>query len=348
MSADRRIPSLDGLRALSISLVIFSHLMGTRRFPLGATAFGNIGDFGYLGVKVFFVISGYLITTLLIKEHERTGTISLLGFIKRRAWRIFPAFYVFIACMGAAWALGWIVMRTGDVVAAVTYTMNYRKDPAWSLGHIWSLSVEEQFYLLWPFLVLVAGRKRIVPVASAMIVLAVGFRAIAWYHFHSDELVEEAYPCVMDSIAVGCLMAGLRTRLDGAPRYQRFLRSPLFLVVPLAVAFFQYPSRPELQYLLGTTFENLALALIVDRSVRISDDLIGKLLNWAPLVWIGTLSYSLYLWQEPLLNHTLRSGVYTFPLNLVVALAAAIASYYLIERPTLALRDRRAARKKLT
>lgn len=346
MSADRRIPSLDGLRALSIGLVIFSHLMGTRRFPLGATAFGNIGDFGYLGVKVFFVISGYLITSLLIKEHEKTGTISLLGFIKRRAWRIFPAFYVFIACMCLAWGLGWLAMQTGDVIAAVTYTMNYRADPAWALGHIWSLSVEEQFYLLWPFLVLTFGRRRIVAVSAVMIVLAIGFRAIAWYHFHSDELVEAAYPCVMDSIAVGCLLAGLRTRLDGARGYQRFLRSPLFLIVPVAVAVFQYPSRPELQYLLGTTFENLGIALIVDRSVRIPDDPIGKLLNWSPLVWIGTLSYSLYLWQEPLLNHTLHSTIYTFPFNLLAAFGAAIASYYLIEKPTLALRDRRAARQR--
>jgi peptidoglycan/LPS O-acetylase OafA/YrhL len=100
------------------------------------------------------------------------------------------------------------------------------------------------------------------------------------------------------------------------------------------------------QYLLGTTFENLAIALIVDRSVRVPDDLAGKVLNWAPLVWIGTLSYSLYLWQEPLLNHELRSGIYAYPLNLAVAVAAAIASYYLIERPTLALRDRRAAKRR--
>ena len=82
--AARRIPSLDGLRALSIALVIVSHLLGTRGFPFGTRAMGTVGDFGYLGVKVFFVISGYLITTLLMKEHARTGAISLKGFYVRR------------------------------------------------------------------------------------------------------------------------------------------------------------------------------------------------------------------------------------------------------------------------
>jgi len=346
VDATRRIPSLDGLRALSIGLVVLSHLLGTRGFPFGPRALGTLGDFGYLGVKVFFVISGYLITSLLMKEHDRTGTISLLGFYQRRAWRIFPAFYAFIAAMCLAWAAGSLVLEPYDVLSAVTYTMNYHYQRSWELGHIWSLSIEEQFYLVWPFLFLIAGRARVVAVSTAMIVLAIGFRAIAWFQFHSDNLVEEAYPCVMDSIAVGCLMAGLRAKLDTSPRYQRFLRSPIFLLVPIAVAVFQYPSRPEVAYLLGTTIVNLSLALLVDRSVRIPDDVVGRVLNWSPLVWIGTLSYSLYLWQEPFLNHLARSELNTFPINLVLAFACAVGSFYLIEKPTLALRDRWQTRKR--
>lgn len=347
MSTDaRRIPSLDGLRALSIGLVILSHLLGTRGFPFGPRALGTIGDFGYLGVKVFFVISGYLITSLLIKEHDRSGTISLIGFYQRRMWRIFPAFYAFVAAMCLAWAFGSLVLDGPDVLAAVTYTMNYHYDRSWELGHIWSLSIEEQFYLVWPFLFLLAGRKRVVLVSTLMIVLAIGFRAIAWFQFHSDNLVEEAYPCVMDSIAVGCLLAGLRTRLDTSKTYQRFLGSPLFLIAPIAVAVFQYPSRPEVAYTIGTTIVNLGIALCVDRSVRKPDDIFGKVLNWSPLVWIGTLSYSLYLWQEPFLNHLARSELNTFPVNLILALICAVGSYYLIEKPTLALRDRRAARRR--
>ena len=122
----------------------------------------GLRDFGYLGVKVFFVISGYLITRLLIAEHARTGRISLRGFYVRRVWRIFPAFYAFVGAMLAAWAIGWIALAPGDVVAALTYTMNYHYERSWGLGHIWSLSIEEQFYLVWPFLFLALGRTRVV------------------------------------------------------------------------------------------------------------------------------------------------------------------------------------------
>ncbi len=206
-SASRRIPSLDGLRAVSIVLVIVSHLLGTRGFPWGPRALGTVGDFGYLGVKVFFVISGYLITRLLIAEHARTGRISLRDFYVRRVWRIFPAFYAFIAAMLAAWAIGWIALAPTDVLAAVTYTMNYHYERSWDLGHIWSLSIEEQFYLVWPFLFLWLGRARVVSTSIVIIILALGCRAVAWFVLRSDNLVEEAYPCVMDSIAVGCLFS---------------------------------------------------------------------------------------------------------------------------------------------
>ncbi len=340
----RRIPSLDGLRALSISLVIVSHLLGTRGFPFGTRALGTVGDFGYLGVKVFFVISGYLITTLLMKEHERTGRISLKGFYVRRVWRIFPAFYAFVVVMVAAWAIGVVQLNPGDLVAAVTYTMNYHYDRSWELGHIWSLSIEEQFYVVWPFVFVLVGRARVVASATAMIALALVCRGLVWFLLRSDNLAEEAYPCVMDSIAVGCLMAGLARRLDASAAYRRFLRSPWFLLVPGAVALGQLQAHPAFQFTIGTTAANLGLALIVDRAVRCHADPIGRVLNWRPLVWLGTLSYSLYLWQEPFLNHYRPTHVTTYPLNLGLAFGCAVASFYLIEQPILTWRAQRAAR----
>ncbi|MBZ0232977.1 MAG: acyltransferase [Deltaproteobacteria bacterium] len=344
MSASRRIPSLDGLRAISIVLVLVSHLLGTRGFPVGTRAMGAIGDFGYLGVRVFFVISGFLITSLLLAEHAKTRTISLKGFYARRAWRIFPAFYTFVAAMIVAWALGSIALRGGDILAAVTYTMNYHYDRSWELGHIWSLSIEEQFYLVWPATFLVAGRRRIVPVAVAMIVIAPCLRAAAFLVFeHADDVAMEAYPCVMDSIATGCLLAALKERLDDTPRYLAALRSPWFVLVPLIVVLANLPTWWALEYTSHVTIQNLGVALCVDRCVRVPDDWAGKLLNWAPMVWLGGLSYSLYLWQEPFLNHYARSDVNTFPVNIVLAFACAVASFYLVETPFLAWRDRRKA-----
>jgi peptidoglycan/LPS O-acetylase OafA/YrhL len=346
-SASRRIPSLDGLRAFSILLVIGSHLLGTRGFPVTPRAVGAVGDFGYLGVRVFFVISGFLITSLLLAEQAKTGSVSLKGFYARRAWRIFPAFYTFVAAMCLAWVIGSLALRSGDLLAALTYTMNYHYERSWELGHLWSLSIEEQFYLVWPALFLLGGPRRVVPISLAMITVAPILRAIAWFTVaRPDDVTMEAYPCVMDSIAMGCLLAALRPRLDTNATYLRFLRSPLFFAVPLIVVLANLPTWWPLEYTTNITFMNLGVALCVDRCVRNPDDILGRLLNWAPLVWLGTLSYSLYLWQEPFLNQYAKSQVNTFPLNLVLAFTCAVASFYLVEQPFLAWRDRRSRARK--
>jgi peptidoglycan/LPS O-acetylase OafA/YrhL len=346
----RRIPSLDGLRALSISLVILSHLLGTRGFPLGERALGAAGDIGYLGVRVFFVISGYLITSLLLKEHGKTGTVSLGGFYTRRAFRIFPAFYAFILAMAVADIAGAVMLNQRDVLHALTYTMNYHYVRSWELGHIWSLSIEEQFYMLWPALFLLARPKYIGWVAAAMVVVAPALRLAAWFWMpYRDDVIMEAYPCVMDSIAAGCVLAVVQGRLAKIGWYQRFLESPWFWLMPVVVFFVNMPHGVFLDYIIDVSLMNLGITVIVDRVTRVERGPSFALLNWAPLAWVGTLSYSLYLWQEPFLNHRAHTTFTAWPLNLGLAILCAIASYYLVERPFFTLRDewarRRAAKK---
>ena len=343
LPAGARLPSLDGLRALSIALVLLSHLLGTRGFPLGARALGAAGDVGYLGVRVFFVISGFLITGLLVAEHTRTGSISLRGFYLRRSLRIVPAFLVFIAAMALASALGAIDLHEHDVAHALTYTTNYHYERSWELGHIWSLSVEEQFYFLWPALLLFLRPRSIVPLSLAMIALAPLLRLAAWFWApYRDDVIMEAYPCVMDSIAAGCLLAGLRRWLDHQPVYLRFLQSPTFWIVPFIILLAQLPSPVKFEYVTDITVMNVGIAICIDRFVRYPDTLTGRVLNWSPLVWFGTLSYSLYLWQEIFLAHREHHTWNVWPLNLGLALVCAIGSYYLVEKPFLALRHRRA------
>jgi len=146
-----RIPSLDGIRAISIGLVIFSHLAGTHHFPVRWSIFSS--DLGMLGVRVFFVISGFLITTLLLEEYADSGGISLPWFYFRRTLRIFPAAYAFIAVIFILHGLDLVSLQSRDMLHALTYTMNYSQDSfhrhSWTMYHLWSLSVEEQFYLLW-------------------------------------------------------------------------------------------------------------------------------------------------------------------------------------------------------
>jgi peptidoglycan/LPS O-acetylase OafA/YrhL len=167
-----RIPSLDGFRALSIMLVLLEHLCGTVGFPQDNIIFKYLGDFGNLGVRIFFVISGFLITSLLLEESERNGQISLRSFYFRRILRIFPAAYSFIAAIWVASAIGLLNVGVADFVSACTYTMNYLHPRNWNLAHLWSLSIEEQFYILWPFALCLAGKRRAMMIAVFVLILS--------------------------------------------------------------------------------------------------------------------------------------------------------------------------------
>src|SRR5438067_6736963 len=150
VAASRRMPSLDGLRAVSIALVLVGHLAGSRGF-LSFDTIAKAGDLGNLGVRTFFVISGFLITGLLAAEREKSGRVDLTAFYFRRALRIFPAFFVFLAAVVLLSRIGFAELDRRDFLQAVTYTFNYRGASSnFSLKHLWSLAVEEQFYLIWP------------------------------------------------------------------------------------------------------------------------------------------------------------------------------------------------------
>ena len=128
----------------------------------------KIGNFG---VKIFFVISGFLITLLLLQENSRTGSIDLKQFYIRRSIRLFPAFYFYILCIALADMLGVITLFSGDLLHAATYTMNYHEERSWWLNHTWSLAVEEQFYLIWPSLICLVGMLRAKNIAIAAILI---------------------------------------------------------------------------------------------------------------------------------------------------------------------------------
>src|SRR5262249_13186535 len=120
----------------------------------------RLGDVANLGVRTFFVISGYLITTLMLQERERTGRISLRHFYLRRTFRIFPPFYAFLAVLIGLPAAHLIHVSGRSLLMSATYTINFRADREWWIGHLWSLSVEEQFYLTWPTIMVLLGAGR--------------------------------------------------------------------------------------------------------------------------------------------------------------------------------------------
>jgi peptidoglycan/LPS O-acetylase OafA/YrhL len=297
------------------------------------------------GVRVFFVISGFLITTLLLAEWQRTGSISIRAFYVRRACRILPAFYFFLLVVLGLDAASFIRLNELDGIAAATYTMNYHQDRSWWLGHLWSLAVEEQFYLLWPLAFLMATPARAVWVAAAAVLAGPFVRVGAWVLLPSSrDAIGEAFPTVCDSIAIGCLLACVRERLGEMKGYLALLQSRWFLLLPPSALVCAIVVRGHVALNLGVaqSFINVVIALSIDRWVRYPAGAVGRLLNSRPLVYVGVLSYSLYLWQQLFLNRNSSSLIHSFPLNLVFAGAAACASYYLIERPFLRLRVRRA------
>jgi peptidoglycan/LPS O-acetylase OafA/YrhL len=338
---DRRIPSLDGLRAISILMVLLWHARSTNGFPARQYDPLAVVDFGNLGVRVFFVISGFLITGLLLRERERRGRISLRHFYFRRVFRIFPAYFAFIAVVLAFVRSGWLPpIERSTLVHAATFTMNYARHSEWAIGHFWSLSVEEQFYLLWPPILALAGTRRAFHAALAYVLLVPVLRLALFLFvpgYYAD--IGAAFETVGDAIAVGCLLARYRDDLWSRKWYRDLLTSRWMLLVPLLVLVAAaLDGRPRISYLVGIPVKNVGIALLIDWAVRFPAGRVGAVLNSRLAVWIGTMSYSLYVWQQPFLDRRYEAGWIRFPLNVVYAFVVALLSYVLIERPMLRLR----------
>ena len=329
----REIPSLDGLRAVSIVLVLLAHA--------GVTTSWSVLHpwvyYGQDGVRVFFVISGYLITTLLLAELDRSGGISLRSFYLRRTLRIFPPYYVYLGAIALAAAVGLVAIPGARWWSALLYVSNLFPTRAPITGHSWSLAVEEQFYLTWPLMLALAGRRRAPKVALAALVLCPLIR-VALILLTHDALIAREFD--HDFIAVGCLLALWQQQLNADQRWRRLMASRWLLVLPLVVAgierafAFAYAWRFIAFITIGLTTQAICIGLCVAWCLTYTEGLIGRCLNSRPARWIGILSYSIYLWQEPFLPYSHFQFV---PAVALVALCA-VASYFLVERPALALR----------
>jgi peptidoglycan/LPS O-acetylase OafA/YrhL len=344
-----RLPSLDGLRAVSILLVLLAHLRGTGQAP-DLAWLGAVGDVGNLGVRTFFVISGFLMTMLLENEHDRSGRISLSGFLRRRAFRILPALAAYLVAFALMTAIGIVAVAGSDLLTAATFATNYDAQRSWYVGHLWSLSVEAQFYVLWASIRVLVGRARMFPVALAAVV--VGPAARVGIHVLAPEWrwsIGEAFPTVVDALATGSLLAMMHARLAGSSRYLRVLRSHAASAMPLALLALS-AARPYIafSYTIGETLMNLLLAATIHRVVMFPRSAIGRILNARAVVGLGALSYSLYLWQQPFLNRQSTAVFAQFPLNLVLAVIAALLSYFIIERPALQVSAGRIKRRART
>jgi peptidoglycan/LPS O-acetylase OafA/YrhL len=316
-----RIPSLDGLRAISIALVVLGHLGKNGHAP-------QIFKSRYtdLGVDIFFVISGYLITSILLSEHKTTSTIDLREFYTRRAYRIFPAAFVFILI---AVAVYWPQMRWYNICSAMLYVANFDASRPWIFGQLWSLGVEEQFYLLWPS-VLKKWHRRRTGILIGVTVLTPVAQAVLYY-FKVPGGNYGTWPGVATTLAAGCLLATLGSYIPNIGKLAALTMVLVLFFIPFFDA--NTPGKTLFLIFLLQPIRHFCLAGLVMHVVQRP----YWILNWEPVVWLGRISYSLYLWQQPFCaDPSLRSAYFT-----ILAVICAALSYYLVEKPMLRLRDSR-------
>jgi peptidoglycan/LPS O-acetylase OafA/YrhL len=350
-----RIPSLDGLRALSIFLVVSLHTLQrysiNHHVGIGWYALFN----GALGVSIFFVISGFLITSLLMKEQHKLGSISLRGFYLRRAFRILPPLYFYIGVVVLLGIFGRVVLNTRDIVSSAFFFHNFGEHSTmWSVEHLWSISVEEQFYLVWPLILFACMRRRgfagrFAAAVFPAVVLLVSPLARVFFGHQKNPLMHSIGVRYLnyDFLMFGCLVAILQHTPWFESVYRKATRQwwiPPALIAICSVAWARYENYFTLP--IGYTITGASVAIFLLWCTRNPSSAIGRALNWTPVVKIGVLSYSIYIWQT-LFLHVQNSSVFgphaligRFPGNWAGFLLLASFSYYVIEKPSLRLRSR--------
>lgn len=341
------IPGLNGLRAVAVFLVIFYHI-GWEYVP------------GSYGVMMFFVISGFLITWLLLKEYDQTGRVSLRDFYRRRTLRIFPAFYVYCFGLVAVLLVFGRPVPWAHATSAIFYVSNYYNailgDPNNGFSHTWSLAIEEQFYLLWPTLLLLLRRRPDhLPWALAGIIVAVWlYRFVLCFGFQVDQAyLYASFDTRFDSLMVGCLLAVVlrQRRLDrlvNGLTLNPWLPLPTLALLILAIYFPQISgvSVPRYRDVLGFLLTPPLIALLMAQLIANHRHWLWSWLESRPIRYLGTISYSLYLYQQIILGpveHVLHA--WPRPLAVAGAIGATVlvasGSYFFVERPFLRWKIRR-------
>lgn len=337
----KTLPALNGFRMLAVLSVVLAHAgVG---FILTARH----------GVAGFFVLSGFLITWLLLREFEKNQTISFKNFYMRRALRIFPAYYAFVTV-----SVAWDLYRGNDniremILPSLFYLVNYHNalqgHSSASVAHLWSLAVEEQFYFLWPlvFLTLV-GRSKVTvirflvgAILAVMIWRSVAFSVLEF----GDSYAYNAFDTRFDNLAIGCLLAllmekpGFRAVMD---RLSSKFWMPLLTLVLLTLS--RLMPSPDYEYGPAFTIDALLLAMLLVQLIRLSHGRFWGWLNHPVSVYLGIISYPIYLWHVWGLQagHKLGFLPETGQLLMGIGFSVLLAtgSYYCIEKPFLRLKGR--------
>lgn len=340
---------IQGLRAVAVGVVVLDHLM---KWPTG----------GYVGVDMFFVISGFLITGLLLREHERNGAISFADFYRRRLRRISPVavvvFLVTIVAIFLTYGVGRTKTVLEDGVYSLFFAANWHfaaigtdymqaRGPASPLQHYWSLAVEEQFYLIWPVVIVVIlgltakrfklNRERAIRLLRVVLII-IAVASFAYACWQSSAEPTWAYFSTLSrgwELGVGAVIATFSSRLSRMPAAARPILASvgLFGIVGPVVFFDSHTVFPAPWGAVPV----LATALVIVAGTGAERRTSFGVLSMKPMQYIGKISYSLYLWHFPVItiSATLAPKQNLLTILAQVALIAllSVASFHLIEDP---------------
>lgn len=329
-------PSLDGLRALAVLAVLMAH------FEV------RLGSGGMVGVDVFFVLSGFLITTLLLQEQDDTGRIHFGGFYRRRAARLLPALTVMLAATAVVVSLTGVERRrTLEAAAPVLfYFGNWWRVAGHDLGplgHTWSLAVEEQFYLIWPVLLLLTRRwwQATVGLAVVGVGVALAVRVVACSDGRCVIRTYHSTDTRMDGLLIGVMVAvafhrdwllRLPPRLTGAAGWGALAALAVIAISPLHWDSYWYDTG-------GMTATALLSAVVLVGVLVHEQGSLTRFLAWRPLVLVGVVSYGVYLYQGPtfvlLRDGTNLNAEVRAALVVMITAAATVISWRFVERPIL-------------
>ncbi|MCG2673210.1 acyltransferase family protein [Bradyrhizobium sp. GCM10023182] len=326
------IPTLNGWRAIAISFVVFAH-----SFPSWATDSEKVSLIGTFGVRIFFALSGFLITTLLLAEERDAGRIELRSFYVRRFFRIMPAAIAVVACVAGLSIADVLKISPRRLVDTLFFFANYSSAPsAYEVAHFWSLAIEEHFYFVWPgLLVLVPLLERRLLVGIAIAFLIATWRAIAWKYQITTEDPAKFWgrtDIQVDAIVWGAVVALASVNRRIAPALTKsWVRAFVLLALPASAFAYVFVENWKWHLVSYQVFVICMPVLICQTSRGVS--FVASALECGLIRWLGAISYSLYLWQQIFLTHNQDWTLRVFPLNIVSAFVCALLSYYFIERP---------------
>jgi len=334
-------PQLDALRAIAVSAVLVHHFL-----PVGRFIPEDFLTLGLLAVRLFFVLSGYLITGILLRSRRLGFRAALKQFYLRRALRIFPIYYLtllaatLIGVSHVRQAIHWHLLYLTNVLVLIHPTL------IGPTGHFWSLSVEEQFYFVWPFLILLTPYKYIFRLILIAVAAGLCWKTFIAFTLGSNLAGAILTPACLDSLGVGGLLAFIESDETLKIHRDRFLRFALiagWVIVSIQTA--AYLTNHALRYFWATSYLGVSLIFIwlVASAAQGFKGKLGDILEWRPILFVGKISYGLYLYHSfmpGLVRYFADSLRLRQPGTLLMFVCAssltfliAVASWYLIENP---------------